>query len=58
MPAWPVPPLIVILLTGFALTQQGAQYEIGEAILCAAAVVFYLAMRMARRSETASAPAG
>lgn len=45
MPLWPVPPIIAMLITGFALIQQDTQYKVGEAILVAAAILFYFGSR-------------
>lgn len=46
MPAWPVAPVLVVAGTGLALTQQGGEYQIGEVVLCAAAIAYYYVERI------------
>lgn len=41
MPLWPLPSLIVVLFTGFAIVTQETQYLIGEIILSAVALLCY-----------------
>ncbi len=42
MPLWPLPPLIVTGFTGFALIEQETQYLVGEVVLIAIALLFWL----------------
>jgi amino acid transporter len=45
MPLWPLPPIVVVLFTGFALVTQQAQYLAGEAVVVAAALGFWAMWR-------------
>jgi amino acid transporter len=55
MPLWPLPPLVVVLFTGFALVTQQAQYLAGEGVVVVAALGFWALWRY--RWRPAPAPA-
>jgi hypothetical protein len=55
MPAWPLPPLVVVLFTGFAIATQQQQYLLGEAVLSAGALVFWAVWHY-RWRQPATAP--
>ncbi|HXM55242.1 MAG TPA: amino acid permease, partial [Candidatus Dormibacteraeota bacterium] len=55
MPLWPLPPIVVVLFTGFALVTQQAQYLVGEGVLVAAALGFWALWRYRWRPAAASA---
>ncbi len=40
---WPLPPIIVVLFTGFALVTQEGQFILGEVVLIAVALIFWAA---------------
>jgi amino acid transporter len=40
---WPLPPIVVILFTGFALVTQEGQFIVGEVVLIAVALIFWAA---------------
>lgn len=46
MPAWPIPPLIVIGFIGVALVTQETQYLVGEAVLIVLALAFWAGSRV------------
>ncbi|WP_045519442.1 APC family permease [Neobacillus niacini] len=41
MPLWPIPSLIVVLFTGFAIMTQETQYLVGELVLAILALISY-----------------
>lgn len=53
MPLWPIPPLVVIVFTGFALVTQETQYLVGEAVLIAAGLVLWLLSKTWASSSSA-----
>lgn len=53
MPLWPIPPLVVVGFTGFALYSQETQYLVGECILIAVGIACWLMSRIWSRKAAA-----
>jgi amino acid transporter len=56
MPGWPLPPLVVVVFTGFAIVTQQSQYLVGEGVVALIALVFWALWRYRWRPETSPAP--